>query len=242
MKRPKNNKIEHSIQAKGQYYLRKKEYKNAIEYYKKAVTTNKNAGHIYLNIASTYELMDDVESALENWKKAVEYNPKNIDAKISLANAYLKLDDIQNAIRKIRGAYKENKDNKKVLFMYGVLLLHNKEYYEAVEKLDEAIKIDSNYAPAKYAKIECLINLNKRNEAENLLNELEQTEPEEKSVDILHLRAILNESYIENENRLELIEPTIEICDKIISLYNLSQSDISQVEAIKNNLLKMKEN
>lgn len=185
--------------------------------------------------------MNKKEEALEYWKKAVEYNPKNTDAKISLANAYLKTGDIQNAIRKIRSAYKENKKDIKILLMYGALLLNNNEYFEALEKLDEALKINPDYEIAKFAKTECLIKMGKIEEAESILGPLEEKEELKDTNDILYLRALINEYKITKSNNLELIDETIKICDKIISLHNETGID-SKILAIKNNLIKIKEN
>ncbi|MDO5437395.1 MAG: tetratricopeptide repeat protein, partial [bacterium] len=226
----------------GQFYSKRKDYKKAIEYFKKAVSTNVNAKHIYLNIAANYEFAEDFENALEAWKKAVEYNPDNIDAKISLANAFVKTGDIQSAIRKIRGIYKDNKENKKVLLMYGVLLLDNDEPFEALEKFNKALEIEKDYEVAKFAKIECLVKIGKTYEADELLKPLEEKEESKDNADILYLRALVNKSYAEKENKRELIDTTIEICDKIIALHANIPYDISRVEAIKNNLINMKEN
>lgn len=186
-----------------------------------------------------------MENALEYWKKAVEYNPDNIDAKISLANAYLKTGDIQNAIRKIRGAYSKDKNNTKVLLVYGILLLNNEEYFEALEKLNRALEIDSEYEPAMLAKAECLIKMNKIFEADEILKKYEEKEnPDDtsKALNIMYLRVLYNEALIIKENKRELIDNTVELCDKIIALHTDNDDDNRRITNIKDELLKLKEN
>ena len=52
----------------------------------------------------------------------------------------------------------------------------------------------------------------------------------------------MNEKIIEKDKRFDLIDYTIDICDKIISLHADTFGDISKAEAIKDKLAKMKEN
>ena len=125
--------------------------------------------------------------------------------------------------------------------MYGSLLLNNNECFEAIEKLDEALKINPDYEIAKFAKIECLVKMGKIEEAESILTPFEEKENSNKDGDILYLRALINEYKITKSNNLELIDETINICDKIISLHKEPDVD-SKVLTIKNNLIKIKEN
>ncbi len=58
----------------GYSYEAKKDYKEALEYFEKALKSN-NAGFesvAYSNIARIYELMNDKKNALESYKKALE--------------------------------------------------------------------------------------------------------------------------------------------------------------------------
>ena len=140
----------------------------------------------------------------------------------------------------MRVAYKENKENKKALLMYGILLLTNGDYYEALDKFEEALKLDEDYVLARFAKIECLVKMNKINEANELLNSMDY-ENQEDMPEILYLKVLINEKLIENEVRTDLIEYTIGICDKIISSKSDLVHDVDKIKAIKEKLLKAKE-
>ena len=220
---------------------KRKDFDRAVEYFKRALEANIDSKHVYINIASAYDSAGNAEEALTYWKKAVEYNPDNIDAKINLANAYYRAGDIKGAIRKMRGSYKENKNNKKVLFMYGILLLTDNDCYSAVEKFDEALAIDENFDVAKYAKIECLLKMGKIQEANDILLNLEQSQTGEKP-EILYLRLVVNFEMIQKEDKKELIKQSEDICDKIFSEYKDTIHSIEKVKTIKEELTKLKEN
>lgn len=224
----------------GQYYSRKKEYEKSIEYFKRAIASNVDAKHMYANIAANYECLGETEEALENWKKAVEYNPDNLGAKLNLANAYFRAGDIKTALRKIRGMYKENKKNPKVLLLYGVMLIEEKEYYEAIDKFDEILEIDKNHFFANYSKAECYFALNKVENADEILKELEKNNSDKS--EILYLRVLINKNYIENNNRQDLIEQTTELCDKIISKGGSVLHNNVDINKIKEEIIKTKGN
>ena len=58
----------------------------------------------------------------------------------------------------------------------------------------------------------------------------------------MYLRVLYNEALIIKENKRELIDNTVELCDKIIALHTDNDDDNRRITNIKDELLKLKEN
>ena len=184
----------------------------------RALKSSNDTKHIYFNIANCYHQKEDYKNALKYWEKTVEYNPNNIDAKVNLANTYAILGDKETAIRKIRSAWLLDKKNPRIILVYGILLLKNDEYYDAIEKFEAAYEIDKNLLIAKFGKIECLIKTNKVKEALSMLGELEAENADSK--ELLMLKVLAYVKLLEEDKDNEyLIKTTLEVCDKMFSIH-----------------------
>ena len=129
--------------------------------------------------------------------------------------------------------------------MFGVLLLNNGEYFEALEKINRALEINPEYEPAEFAKAECLIRLSKYDEADEILKKYEEKQNSNdglKSPDIGYLRVLYNKTLIIKENKRELIDDTVELCDKIVALYKDNEEENKRIIKTKEELTKLKEN
>ena len=72
--------------------------------------------------------------------------------------------------------------------------------------------------------------------------EKENTDDNSKALNIMDLRVLYNEALIIKENKRELIDNTVELCDKIIALHTDNDDDNRRITNIKDELLKLKEN
>lgn len=87
---------------KAESYLEDKDYKNALEYYKKAYEINSKNLEVVKGIALCYYELGDKESASLYYLEAAEENPKDEEVFKALLEIYSELDD-QEAIRELYG-------------------------------------------------------------------------------------------------------------------------------------------
>lgn len=145
----------------------------AIERYKEASKYNLKKTEANYLIASCYNRLSDYHSAIEYYKKAVEENPEHLDAYVGYAVALNETGDIKEAVRKIRRAYQMAPDSAQINMIYGVILSRDEKLLkDAIEKFNNAIKINSDTFPAYIGKGEALIRLKNYEEAMGVLNEV----------------------------------------------------------------------
>lgn len=82
---------------KGNNYLRRDDYTNALSCFIKASNIRPEIASYHISMANAYILLEDIESAIESYKKALVINPKQISWLKSLANLLIKSDRIQEA-------------------------------------------------------------------------------------------------------------------------------------------------
>ncbi len=109
--------------------------------FKKSAAHNKYSHFL----AECYLEKGDLTKAIEAYKTAIEYNPNNAEVYFKLANLYFThLKDTKNALRIIRNAHKIDGNSIKIKTLFALILLEDDFWQGAVEKIDEAIKLDEN--------------------------------------------------------------------------------------------------
>jgi len=138
----------------------------AIERYKQATKFNRKKTEANYLIASAYSTLNDFSSALEYYQKSINEDPAHLDSYVGYAVALNEIGDEKEAIRKIRNAYKMAPDSAQICMIYGIILSKDdKNLKDAVEKFNNAIKINSDMIPAYIGKGEALIRLKNFEEA-----------------------------------------------------------------------------
>ena len=90
------NRLEKTINQLGYIYLDEKEYKKAIELFKRNVQLFSESYNAHDSIAEAYLTMGDRENAIKYYKMAVELNPGDSDyAKRILKNSKDKLKELE---------------------------------------------------------------------------------------------------------------------------------------------------
>lgn len=77
----------------GMAHLRKSDYKNSIESFRKAVDLSPNYAMAYYNMGSAFEKIKNTKDAVDSYEKAVKSFPGYLDAQYSLGAACLKVKD-----------------------------------------------------------------------------------------------------------------------------------------------------
>jgi len=82
----------------GKAYLGKKQYNDAISYYRKAIELKPQDIDRYIDLAQIYSEMGNYSEAINTLKKASEIAPINPDVKFNLADTYLRIGQFEEAL------------------------------------------------------------------------------------------------------------------------------------------------
>jgi tetratricopeptide (TPR) repeat protein len=82
----------------GKAYLGKKQYNDAISYYRKAIKLKPQDIYRYIDLAQIYSEMGNYSEAINTLKKASEIAPINPDVKFNLADTYLRIGQFEEAL------------------------------------------------------------------------------------------------------------------------------------------------
>lgn len=105
---------------------------------------------------STHDAQDSVQSmdyfnkTIELMQEARKLYPNNSELLLLLSNSYIGAHKIDVAIDAFKEGVIREPGNKFYRYNYGVLLLGNKDYEDAVDQFKKAIEIDPNYQNAIY--------------------------------------------------------------------------------------------
>ena len=199
-------------------YFEEQKYNLAIEMYKKALTLDASLRPAIVNIASCYAMLDETDKAIKYWLKSLEYDKSNPEIYFNLALSYAEdKNDPQKALMYARSAYDLGRKNPDILAKYGAILIKTGELYLAKEKLEYALKINPNHVMAKITLAETYIEMDKPNEAVDILEKIKDQEKDEK--EYLYIKFLAySKIYEETKNQEEKDKLKViidEICDKI---------------------------
>jgi Flp pilus assembly protein TadD len=102
--------------------------------------------------------MDSFSKAIDVLKKGESKFPTDSDILMQLGNAYYSRGELDVALSRFKGLVEKNPDNKDFRYAYGVVLMKGKNYPEAVNQLEEAVKMDGKNTDAIYNLAAAYIN------------------------------------------------------------------------------------
>jgi tetratricopeptide (TPR) repeat protein len=88
--------------------------------------------------------------AMKGFEVAYKANPNDAENITNLIDVYERTKNTDKALELTSSAVKKDPNNKTFRYAYGVFLLKQEKYQEAIEQFDAAVKIDPSYADAKY--------------------------------------------------------------------------------------------
>lgn len=200
----------------GLIYYEKKDYSKAITTLFAAQKTSRKTEYMFFDIANCYLEKKELEQAAYYYKETLKYDETNVSAMLNYANIMVDLKNYQEAKRKMRTAFLQNRKNPKIIFLYALILFRCNEYQDALAKFEQTLELDSNYTSARWGIAECLIKLNKVNEAIKYL----QTLNENLHIDIKFLTLNLL-AYFKLAQQIPSyynIKTAISYCDKILEI------------------------
>ena len=117
-----------------EYYRDNKNFQNAIEFYKKAISLKPNYAQSYLGVAKAYIDLKDYQNAIDNLNKYLTYNKTSDTAYALRALANLNLNYLIEADEDIKKAL-EIESNVSYLLIEAKILYYKGNYEDARQKL-----------------------------------------------------------------------------------------------------------
>ena len=214
-----------AISDLGLVYYDKKNYNEAINCFLKAIHISAENNYLYFYIANCYYRLGKYKKSLDYYEKTIEYYPRHIEAYINCTVNLMDLQNTREALRKIRSAYQIDRENRKVILTYALTELKSGLFNDAIEKTDLILKKYPDNTEAKLIKSHCLINLNKVQEAINILCSL--PEDQQNSILFVYLNYLAYKTLVEesqnhyNESMLNLYAE---------KLYEMKSDNLSKTE------------
>lgn len=145
-------------------YFAKKDYQNAEQMLQTALQKKpdfadaaKFLGQVNYQLASERMAANDSTGAAQYFNKAVapfesayKDNPNDPDNITNLIDAYERTKNTDKALNLTKSAVEKDPNNKAFRYAYGVFLLKQENYPNAVEQFLAALKVDPEYCDARY--------------------------------------------------------------------------------------------
>ncbi len=160
-------------------------YDNAVKAYTEAINRNPYNPSIYLSLANLQANNNKLDDALKTSGVALQVKNNYLDAVFLLSKIYAAKGDLPNAITAAKVATQLNPNNSLLLFQLGILDYNYKDYKGAIEALTQAIKIQSDYANAKYFLGLSEARLSHTNEAIVQFEDLANTNPDNEEIKLI---------------------------------------------------------
>lgn len=170
----------------------------AADYYKKALTIDRNKASSHLKLAKAYDAMGEANLAnteynytlskadndrglmleLESiWIKKIGINPNDAESHTNLGAVYQRLGDYPKALQEYSRAKALNPKNLTTRFNIGTLYQSQKEYNLAIVAYDEVLQFNPQDTMARYYKAQCLMELKQFEKAAEEYKKLSAIEP-----------------------------------------------------------------
>lgn len=92
----------------------------------------------------------EFQKAVQAFETAYAANPGNADNITSLIDVYARTKSSEKALKLTRTAVEQDPQNKVFRYAYGVFLLNQENYPDAIAQFEKAVELDPNYIDAVY--------------------------------------------------------------------------------------------
>ena len=196
-----------------------KEYEEAEIYYKKALQLAPKNYALYYKLGECNYWTDNYDEAEKYYKKCIEYLPNHSKSYVALTNLLIEEEKYQEALRKARTLYTFDKTSPDSIFAYGIALMKSGMPLEAIEKLNDAIKIDSTFTVARLGIAECYVALKDYKSALDQLEMIMDKTGVEN--DYLHIQDSILCDVLADDTFTD-VDFVINYCNKFLQRYNNS--------------------
>lgn len=190
----------------GCIYALQHNHEKAIELFNKALRIDANHPIIHFNSAVSYEALNRYEDAEKAYEEALRRKPGWIEAMLSLAKLHHICGHSDQAEDILRQAINLSYKNSDLHATLGNLLLYKEKYPEANDEFDKALEFDHDNLKAVSGKIAALEKLDRKQDAYDLLLQMEQMRPDDITLTLQCAQFLMNMGeFNESSKRLRKI-------------------------------------
>ena len=128
----------------GSHYLRIKNYREALTYFRQALELNKDEPLIWYSLGYAHGQLDENAQAVPFLQKAIELKPNYADAWYNLGSVFFKLNRFADAVDAYRKTVEFNPKDAEAYAFLGITYANVNDYDKAVEALKKAVELSPN--------------------------------------------------------------------------------------------------
>ncbi|GAB6021161.1 hypothetical protein CHUAL_003792 [Chamberlinius hualienensis] len=189
-----------SKKEEGNEAYKRKQYKDALEFYNEAIELSPLQASYYGNRAACYMMLGMIPLALEDARQSIKLDETFVKGYIRESKCHLALGDIAAAERPLQRALQLEPKNKLITAeLVNVRHLQNlendiqksfakKDYRTAVYYLDQAIHAASACQKFRLTKAECLVHLARYQESQDIVYDIMRADPS--NVNAIYVRGL----------------------------------------------------
>lgn len=136
--------------AKCNYEL--KRFKDAVNYYLKALKIKPNFPEILMDIGNSYKKLGNFKESLKYYDLASEQGANNVDIYLNKSNLLLQMGDIETARNYCESLIQDGIRSISLFNTYGNILSESRSYKKSLESFEKAISLDPKNAESYAGK------------------------------------------------------------------------------------------
>ncbi|CAH8316165.1 unnamed protein product [Eruca vesicaria subsp. sativa] len=171
--------------ASGNYYSLRKDHEAALKMFRRAIQLNDRFTYAHTLCGHELAALEDFEDAERCYRKALSIDTRHYNAWHGLGMAYLHQEKFEFAQHQFQMALQINPTSSVIMCYFAIALHESKRNDEALKMMEKAIVADARNPLSKYFKANILANLGDYHKALKVLEELQDSAPQESSVHAL---------------------------------------------------------
>lgn len=170
--------------AVGNCYSLQNENEAAIRFFKRAIQLDRNCGMAFTLCGHEYFEIEDFEESERQYRKGFTVDRRNYKAWWGVGNIHLKQEKYDKALRTFNYAAQIYPKSSFIHTYIGMALMHSNQTEKALLQFELAQRLNPNAPLNSFMRIQALTNLDRNDEALDLLIELIKKHPKESSLHI----------------------------------------------------------
>ncbi len=150
---------------KGERYLEKKEYENAVATFTKLLREHPGAYEAYLKRAAARSQLRDNEGAMADYEQAIKANPNAVEIYLQRGELQASLGEEEAAVRDYGEVLRLDPKNTRALLLRGQALKLNGDFAGAARDYDTYLKSEGSDLSARRERADCKLQLGAYNDA-----------------------------------------------------------------------------
>jgi tetratricopeptide (TPR) repeat protein len=233
---PKNFCAQNNL---GNYYVSKKNYKEAAYRFSEALRMNPTDVKVMENLGRLYYDTGDKDRSIHYYLEALQYNPRSVKASFRLGTIYSERKEFDKATGYFLNVIKQEPEHASAYYNLGVIAAQKGDKEKAAEYLSTAIKLDPRDAESHYSFGIVLMNQGKVNDAISHFRKAIKIDPKNKEAGnslamALNLQKKIQKdtlAQLEQRRRKEPDNP--ELLQKLAVVYAMNGRNADALDALQ---------